>query len=122
MPRAVRGRRGLRRDGRQRRDAGQTGVAGRNDSPSAERVRGLDVSAHARNFFDSVKTRKPTVCNSSVMRHSHVACHAAALSWILNRKLKLDPEKEEFIDDAEANRLKSRPAQPLERVVAVARS
>ena len=76
---------------------------------SAERVRGLDVSAHARNFFDSVKTRKPTVCNSSVMRHSHVACHAAALSWILNRKVKLDPEKEEFIDDAEANGLRSRP-------------
>jgi predicted dehydrogenase len=76
---------------------------------SAERVRGLDVSAHARNFFDSVKTRKPTVCNSSVMRHSHVACHAAALSWILNRKVKLNPEKEEFIDDAEANGLRSRP-------------
>ena len=35
---------------------------------SAKRVRGLDVSAHARNFFDSVKSRKPTVCNSSVMR------------------------------------------------------
>ena len=72
---------------------------------------GLDVSAHARNFFDSVKSRQPTVCNSSVMRHSHVACHAAALSWILQRKLKLDPEKETFADDAEANSLKSRPAR-----------
>lgn len=73
-----------------------------------KRVRGLDVSAHARNFFDSIKTRKPTVCNSTVMRRSHVACHAAALSWILQRKLKLDPQKEEFIDDDEANRLRSR--------------
>jgi hypothetical protein len=77
----------------------------------AKRVRGLDVTAHARNFFDGVKSRKPTVCNSSVMRHSHVACHAAALSWILNRTLKLDPEKEAFIDDAEANGLRSRPAR-----------
>jgi len=76
---------------------------------SAKRVRGLDVSAHARNFFDSVKTRKPTVCHSSVMRHSHVACHAAALSWILSRTLKFDPGKEEFIDDREANGLRSRP-------------
>ncbi|MHB8902348.1 MAG: Gfo/Idh/MocA family protein, partial [Thermoguttaceae bacterium] len=42
---------------------------------SGDRVRGLDVSAHARNFFDCVKSRKPPVCNSSVMRHSHVACH-----------------------------------------------
>jgi len=77
----------------------------------AKRVRGLDVSAHARNFFDSVKTRKPTVCNSSVMRRSHVACHAAAISWILGRKLKLDPEKEVFIDDDEANGLRSRLAR-----------
>jgi predicted dehydrogenase len=76
-----------------------------------KRVRGLDVSAHARNFFDSVKTRKPTVCNSSVMRRSHVACHAAAISWILGRKLMMDPKKEVFIDDDEANRLRSRLAR-----------
>jgi len=31
--------------------------------------------------------------------------------WILNRKLKLDPEKEIFIDDDEANGLRSRPAR-----------
>ena len=77
----------------------------------AKRVRGLDVSAHARNFFDSVKTRKPTVCNSSVMRSSHLACHAAAISWVLSRKLKLDPKKELFIDDDEANGLRSRLAR-----------
>jgi hypothetical protein len=76
---------------------------------SVKKVRGLDVSAHARNFFDSMRSRKPTVCNSSVMRHSHIACHAAALSWILHRKLRFDPAKEEFIDDAEANSLRSRP-------------
>ena len=76
-----------------------------------ERVRGLDVSAHARNFFDSIRSREPTVCNSSVMRHSHVACHAAALCWILGRKLRLDPQTETFIDDDEANRLRSRPAR-----------
>lgn len=74
-----------------------------------KRVRGLDVSAHARNFIECIKTRQPTVCNSTVMRRSHVACHAAALSWILQRKLRFDPEKETFIDDDEANRLRSRP-------------
>lgn len=79
--------------------------------PEYKRVRGLDVSAHARNFFDSVKSRKPTVCNSSVMRHSHLACHAAALSWILGRKLRINPKTETFIDDDEANRLRSRPAR-----------
>jgi predicted dehydrogenase len=76
---------------------------------SYERVRGLDVSEHARDFFDSVRSRRPTVCNTSVMRHSHIACHAAALSWILGRRLRIDPRTETFVDDAEANRLRSRP-------------
>jgi predicted dehydrogenase len=79
------------------------------DLPEAkQRVRGLDVMAHARNFFDCIRTRKPAVCNSSVMRRSHIACHAAALSWILQRKLKLDPKTETFIDDPEANGLRFR--------------
>jgi predicted dehydrogenase len=74
-----------------------------------KRVRGLDVSAHSRNFFDCIRTRKTTAANPDVMRRSHIASHAAAIAWILNRKLKLDPVKEEFIDDADANRLRSRP-------------
>jgi hypothetical protein len=72
---------------------------------------GLDVSAHARNFFDCVKSRGETAANPRVMRHSHIACHAAALAWLLNRKLTLDPDKEEFVDDDEANGLRSRPAR-----------
>jgi predicted dehydrogenase len=77
----------------------------------AAKVKGLDVSAHARNFFDCVKSRKPTVANPDVMRNSHVACHAAALSWILKRKLTMDPVKQEFVGDDEANSLRSRPAR-----------
>lgn len=72
---------------------------------------GLDVSAHARNFFDCIKSRSTTVANSQVMLHSHIACHAAALSWILSRKLAFDPEHMMFIDDDEANSLRSRPAR-----------
>ena len=75
-----------------------------------KRVRGLDVSAHARNFFDCIKSRGRTAANADVMRRSHIASHAAALSWILKKKLKFDPVKEEF-DDAEANVLRSRAAR-----------
>jgi predicted dehydrogenase len=74
-----------------------------------KRVRGLDVTAHSRNFFDCIRSRKQTAANPDVMRRSHIACHAAAIAWVLGRKLKLDPAKEEFIDDAEANRLRTRP-------------
>lgn len=73
-----------------------------------QRVRGLDVSAHSRNFFDCIRSRSQTNANPDVMRRSHIACHAAALSWILRRKLTLDPVKEEFVNDPEANLLRSR--------------
>lgn len=74
-----------------------------------KRIRGLDVTAHARNFFDCVKSRKQAVCNPTVMRRSHVACHSAANAWILGRTLKIDPKTETFENDDEANRLRSRP-------------
>jgi predicted dehydrogenase len=78
---------------------------------STPRVRGLDVGTHARNFFDCVRSREKTAANPDVMRRSHIACHAAALAWILQRKLTIDPVKEVFIDDEEANRMRSRPSR-----------
>ena len=72
---------------------------------------GLDVGAHARNFFDCIKSRAEPAANARVMRHSHIACHAASLAWLLNRKLTLDPAREAFVKDDEANSLRSRPAR-----------
>jgi predicted dehydrogenase len=76
---------------------------------AVKRVRGLDVSAHSRNFFDCIRSRSATAANPDVMRRSHVACHAAAIAWVLGRKLTIDPAKEEFLNDPEANLLRSRP-------------
>lgn len=74
-----------------------------------QRVVGLDVSAHARDFFDCIHQGGTPRAHQQVMLHSHVACHAAALAWLLKRKLTLDPETLTFVDDDEANRLRSRP-------------
>jgi predicted dehydrogenase len=98
-------------------DAGATDLSDeslRAEVPAPEKtIKGLDVSLHARDFFDAVKSRKPTVCNADVMRKSHVACHAAAIAWMLGRKLSFDPAREAFITptgmDDEANGLRSRP-------------
>ena len=80
---------------------------------AVKRVRGLDAATHARNFFDCVKSRRPTACNADVMRKSHVASHAAALAWILGRPLTFDPAAETFTTpsgpDHEANGLRVRP-------------
>ena len=84
----------------------------RSDMPEQGKlVRGIDAGFHARNFFDAVRSRRPTICNAEVMRRSHVACHAAAFSWILGRKLVIDPATETFVNDDEANGLRSRPAR-----------
>lgn len=58
---------------------------------------GLSPRQHVRNFFDCVKSRSQPVCNAAVVRRSHTACLAAALSWILKRKLTFDPNTEKFV-------------------------
>ena len=75
---------------------------------ATKRVRGLDVSAHSRDFFDCIRRRGKTNANPDVMRRSHIACHAAATAWILGRKLTIDPTREEFVDDDEANLMRAR--------------
>ena len=79
----------------------------------ARSTTGLDVAAHSRNFLDCIKSRSLPAANSSIMRKSHIACHAAALSWLLNRKLRLDPVREEFLGDDEANGLRSLPSRQV---------
>ncbi len=64
--------------------------------------------SHVRDFFDCVKSRRQTVANASVMYHSMTTVHAANICMWLKRDLKYDPDKAEFINDAEANRLRSR--------------
>ena len=70
-------------------------------------IRGTDPLLHVRNFLDCVKSRKQPVCNSTAVRCGHMACFAAAISWKLGRKVTFDPKKESFVDDDEANRMRT---------------
>jgi hypothetical protein len=78
------------------------------DGYRADGMAGTDPTAHVRDFLDCVKSRGTTASNSVATRSSHVACHAAALSWRLGRKLAFDPATESFAGDDEANRLRRR--------------
>jgi len=69
---------------------------------------GTDAGSHVRNFLDCIKSRAQTAANPTVMRHSHLACHAAVAAWLLGRKITLDPVREIFVNDEQANRLRSR--------------
>ncbi len=73
---------------------------------------GTDPVRHVREFLDCVKSRGAPASNAIITRHGHIACHAAAIGWQLGRKVKFDPAKESFIDDDEANRMRSRVMRP----------
>jgi predicted dehydrogenase len=70
--------------------------------------RGTAPKNHVRDFLNCVKTRARPRAYASVAGQSHIACHAAYIAWQLGRKLTFDPVKEEFHDDEEANRMRSR--------------
>jgi hypothetical protein len=63
---------------------------------------------HMQNFIDCVKSRQLTVANPEVMHHSMTTVHAANICMWVKRSLKFDPVKEEFVNDDEANSLRSR--------------
>jgi len=63
---------------------------------------------HWRDFLDSIKSRRPAVACPEVMHRSMTTVHAANICMWLKRDMKYDPVKEEFINDDEANRLRSR--------------
>jgi hypothetical protein len=63
---------------------------------------------HARDFFDCIKSRRMTMANPVAMHRSMTTVHCANICMWLKRNLKYDPVKEEFINDPEANRLRSR--------------
>ena len=68
-----------------------------------------DGVSHIRNFLDCMRSRdKPNADLATVGHPSSVLCHAANVSWRLDRQVKLDASTELFIDDEQANLLRSR--------------
>jgi len=64
--------------------------------------------SHVRDLFDCIKSRRQTIATPVMMHRSMSTVHAANICMWLKRDMKFDPVKEEFIGDAEANRLRSR--------------
>lgn len=80
----------------------------RAETPAPPDEPGTSPKWHVRDWLDCVKTRAQPATNADVAARSHIACHAAAIAWLLGRKLRFDPVAEEFIDDDEANRMRTR--------------
>jgi hypothetical protein len=70
-------------------------------------IGGYPATFHVRDFLDCVKTRSQPKGNADAACYAHIACHAAGIAIFLNRPLKYDLAKHEFIGDEQANRLRS---------------
>ncbi|MFO0913117.1 MAG: Gfo/Idh/MocA family oxidoreductase [Pirellulales bacterium] len=70
-------------------------------------IDGYPATFHVRDFLNCVKTRRQPLANADAACYSHIACHAVNIAIFLNRPLKFDPNKHEFLGDEQANRLRS---------------
>ena len=67
-----------------------------------------DESEHA-NFLKCIRSRKPTYHPAEDLHRTSTITHMGNIAMKLQKKLGWDPEKEEFVNDAEANSMRSRP-------------
>lgn len=62
---------------------------------------------HYQNWIDSIKSRNPTVSTAETGHRTATVCFLANIGYELQRPLYWDPVKEEFLNDVEANKLRS---------------
>lgn len=75
------------------------------DDFSGQSLAGTDAARHVRDFLDCVKSRRQPSASAPITRNGHIAAHAAAIAWRLDRKVTFDPKTSTFLDDDQANRL-----------------
>lgn len=63
---------------------------------------------HRQNFLDCVKTRKKTVAPAEVAHRSIMVGHLGIIAIKLKRKLRWNPDREEFVADLQADRFLTR--------------
>ncbi len=59
---------------------------------------------HYKDFVDCIRSRQRPICDVEVGARSVTVCHLGNLAYWNGRKLTWDPEKWQFVGDAEANR------------------
>jgi predicted dehydrogenase len=74
---------------------------------TVDEIGGYPATYHVRDFLDCVKSRSLPKGNAEAACNAHIACHAANIALYLNRKVTYDWAKHEFVNDEQANRLRS---------------
>ncbi len=66
-------------------------------------IRLYESNNHMQNWVDCVKTREQPISNAETGHRSVTVCHIANICGHVGRKLEWDAEKEQFVNDPEAN-------------------
>jgi predicted dehydrogenase len=75
-----------------------------------ERSGKLDaIINHMGNFYDCLKSRAEPISDVATQHRTATACHLGNIAMRLGRKLRWDPQREQFVGDDEANGWLSRP-------------
>jgi len=65
--------------------------------------------SHHHNFIDAVKARRLPFASAEIGHRTATICHLFNIAMLTGRKLVWDPVREQITNDAEANRLVSKP-------------
>ena len=63
---------------------------------------------HYIDWINSIKTRKQPICDVETGHRTSSVCQLSNIAYDLNRPLEWNPVKEKFIQDREANKLRSK--------------
>ena len=69
-------------------------------------------TSHSGNFLECVRTRKRPICDADVAHRAASALLLGGIAKQLKRRLKWDPQAEQFVKDDEANRMLSIAKRP----------
>jgi predicted dehydrogenase len=71
-------------------------------------MRGTDPTRHIQDWLDCIRSRSQPRANAESTCNAHVTSHCAYIACQLERKVTWDPAKRAFVNDEEANRMRSR--------------
>lgn len=83
---------------------------GRNREPGPKRSESGELDNHFSNFVEAVRTRDRDHLNGPVetAHYSSALAHLGNIAYRLKRQLHFDPEREQFVDDTEADSMLTR--------------
>ena len=81
-----------------------------------DEVKVIKSNDHRRNFLDAIRTGKRTISHIDAAVSAEIMCQQADIAMRLRKNLHWDPQKEVFLDSAEANRMLSRPMRSPWRI------